>query len=199
MKKGFTLIELLVAITVFAVITGVAAGGFTNALHTQREISALISAQSNVSLAMEQIAREIRTGYLFCRDVSGAAQCTCVDGSACGVVPQGETKTAVDLNFYNAAASHVIYSLNNNTLQKSDPSVSGSAQALTGNNVSVKYLLFTLSGNAEGDHWTPRITISIGIAPSSSEPAIANDVLNLETSISARGIDCNAAVAPASC
>ena len=199
MKKGFTLIELLVAIALFSVITAIAVGGFTNALHVQRQISGLIGAQSNVSLTLEQMAREIRTGYLFCHDIDGNPQCTCRDGGSCGGIPPKQTENTVNLNFYNGVGSNVVYSLQNGALMKLDPSLGASAQPITGNNVVVKYLIFTLSGNTEGDNWTPRITISLGVAPNSSDPGIANSVLDLQTTISARGIDCDASAVPVAC
>ena len=65
-RRGFTLIELVVAIAVFAVIVSVAVGGFVGALRSQRQVSALISVNNNVSLALEEMAREIRTGRNFC-------------------------------------------------------------------------------------------------------------------------------------
>ena len=67
---------------------------------------------------------------------------------------------------------------------------SSTPQAITGNTVSVKYLRFQLFGQTEGDHWPPRITISLGIAASSTDPAVANNVFDLETTVSARTIDC---------
>jgi hypothetical protein len=51
----------------------------------------------------------------------------------------------------------------------------------------------------EGDAWTPRVTIAIGVVPSSTDPAVNSDVLNLETTISARTIDCDPSTNPASC
>ena len=70
-------------------------------------------------------------------------------------------------------------------------SVNSSApQSITGNAVSVKYLKFQLFGQTEGDHWPPRITISLGIAASSTDTAVMNDVFNLETTVSARTINC---------
>jgi prepilin-type N-terminal cleavage/methylation domain-containing protein len=68
MKKGFTLIEMLVTVGLFAIIVTIAVGAFVNAERTERQVSSLIAAQSNVSLAVEQMSRNIRTGYLFCHD-----------------------------------------------------------------------------------------------------------------------------------
>ena len=58
--SGFTLVELLVAIGVFSILISVAVGTFARALRTQRQTAALIAANSNASLVLEQMAREIR-------------------------------------------------------------------------------------------------------------------------------------------
>lgn len=197
MKKGFTIVEMLVAIALFSIVTAIAVGGFTTALRTQRQVAALISVESNVSLAMEQMAREIRTGYLFCHNMSNNPTCTCAAGggpNSCGVPPTNGNVVTTDLNFFNANSANIIYSLvpGTNALTRSDSDNGGISQAITGDTVAVKYLRFVITGNEEGDHWAPRITISLGVAPSSTDPAIANDVLNLQTSVSARGIDCDA-------
>ncbi len=170
--------ELLVAIGLFSVVVAIAVGGFTNALRTQREVAALIAAQSNAGLALEQIAREVRTGYFFCHDSSGASTCSCS--------LNGFALTCSNLSFENASGAAVGYSLANNALARSE---NGSpAQPITSDNVAVRYLIFTLFGNAEGSQWNPRITISIGVAPNSADPALQSDVLNLQTTVSARGV-----------
>ena len=60
--------ELLVAVALFSILMSIAAGGFVRALRSEREVSAMMAAESNVNLALEQMAREMRTGYLFCHD-----------------------------------------------------------------------------------------------------------------------------------
>src|SRR6185295_7895950 len=74
-RGGFTLVELLVAITLFSIAISIAIGGFVRALHTERQLIALIAANSNASLAIEQIAREIRTGTGFAC-ASGESPCS---------------------------------------------------------------------------------------------------------------------------
>jgi type IV fimbrial biogenesis protein FimU len=206
LQKGFTLIELLVTVGLFMIIITIAVGGFTNAIRTQRQVSSLISAQSNVSLALEQMAREIRTGYLFCNTVGNTqavvgggvggapADCGCVLSTAPGA-PAGSA-SCTGLDFYDSGGNHVVYSDVNGSLVAS---TTAGAQSITGNTVFVKYLQFQLYGQVEGDHWTPRITISIGIAPSSTDPAVSGDVVNLQTTVSARTIDCVAGATPAQC
>lgn len=188
MKKGFTLIETLVAVALFSIIIAIAVGGFTNALRTQREAAALISVQSNAGDAIEQMTREIRTGYLFCDDPTSpvpAATPACAFPN-CSI--NGKVWTCSVLNFYNSNGQNVEYSVDaTGALGRSQ---GGVPQPITASNVKVDYLTFTIFGNQEGDHWNPRITIAVGVSPNSTDPALVNNILNLQTSVSARAIDC---------
>jgi prepilin-type N-terminal cleavage/methylation domain-containing protein len=208
MKKGFTLIEMLITVGLFVVIITIAVGGFTNAIRTQRQVSSLISAQSNVSIALEEMAREIRTGYLFCSGVgdtipaySGGsprgndADCGCVLSAP--PAPAGSW-TCNALDFYDSGSDRIVYLLKNGALTESS-TLSTAPESITGDTVYVKYLHFILYGQTEADHWPPRVTISLGIAPSSTDPAISNDVVNLETTVSARAIDCSTTGGVAQC
>lgn len=201
-KSGFTLVELLVAIALFSIVVTIASSGFVNALRTQRQVASLISTQSNVTLVLEQMAREVRTGYLFCHDLNSTnPNNDTLNSDYCGcTVAASGVWTCDALDYYNAQAAHVNYSLQGGSLMKSDSSADNTtAQSITGGDVSVKYLHFILFGNLEGDHWTPRITISIGVAPSSTDSAVSGDILNLQTTVSAREIDCDTSVTPSNC
>jgi len=164
-RAGFTLAEILVAIGIFGVVISIAVGGFVRALRTQRQVVALISANSNASLAIEQIAREIRTGINF-RTVGG----NCGSG---------------ELTFENADKEEVTYSLNGDSIERGI--FGAAAETITGQNVSIKYLLFCVAGNFQNDGYPPRITISLGVSPKA--PGVENNVTNIETTISAREID----------
>src|SRR5260370_42656185 len=107
-RTGFTLVETIIAIGLFGILVSIAVGGFVNALHTQKEVGTLISAQSNVSLAVEQMAREIRTGYLFCHADDGKglgsqplALCGMQNGTSIGCAQNGETWTCPALSYIN--------------------------------------------------------------------------------------------------
>lgn len=212
-RKGFTLIEMLVTVGLFTIIITIAVGGFTNAIRTQREVSSILSAESNVSITLEEMAREVRTGYLFCNGIGNTQavaghspngadpDCDCVLSTAPGA-PVG-TWTCDALDFYDAEGDHIVYELPTTgplagQLVESS-TLSSSTQSLTGNTVTVKYLQFQLFGQVEGDNWPPRITISMGITPSSTDPAVANNVVNLQTTVSARAIDCDTSISPAQC
>jgi prepilin-type N-terminal cleavage/methylation domain-containing protein len=60
--RGFTLIELAVSLGVFAMVMGIAAAILLNSLRLTRFVATQARAMDNMSLAMERIVREIRTG-----------------------------------------------------------------------------------------------------------------------------------------
>jgi prepilin-type N-terminal cleavage/methylation domain-containing protein len=225
-KKGFTLIELLVSIGIFSIVVAIATGGFVNSLRTQRQVSSLISAQSNASLVLEQMAREIRTGYLFCHDQNAFGlnnNCNLPPGTdpsgspaslvGCTEIDSGYAYPAPDklangnlpmwdcpsLDYFNAQGQHVNYALDPTAGALIRSTDSSEPLSITGDSVTVKSIHFILFGNMEGDSWTPRVTIMIGIVPSSTDPAVNGDVLNLETTVSARTIDCYSNNSSTSC
>jgi prepilin-type N-terminal cleavage/methylation domain-containing protein len=194
--KGFTLVELLVTVGLFIIIMTIAVGGFVNAIRTQGEVSSLIAAQSNVALTIEEMARTIRTGYLFCHQQNNTSPL-----AACGCSPiygaGPNTWSCSELDFYDAGGDHVqYYKTSSGALVQS---TNGVIQPIAGNTVTTKHLSFQLFGQLEGDSWPPRVTISIGIAPNSTDPAIANDVFTLQTTVSARSIDCSISGSKATC
>ena len=200
MKKGFTLVEVLVAVGLFSILVGVAWGGFVNALRTQRGITAMISVQSNANLILEQMAREMRTGYLFCHrpgsNTPDGGDGACA--SACIIESGGAWQCNNLIDFFNATPQEVQYRLENGAIKRSVGG-SGNFDPVTSDNVDVRYLSFYLQWQTEGDNWNPRITISMEVSPSSTYLAPGyNNVLDLQTTVSARVIDCTPGL-PTSC
>ena len=72
-SSGFTLTELIVAMSVFIISTTIISGVFVRAVRTQRQVSQLMAINSDASLIIERMAREIRSGYDF--ELSGDAIC----------------------------------------------------------------------------------------------------------------------------
>jgi len=168
-RSAFTLVELLVAIGLFGVIVSIAIGGFVRALRTQRQVVALINANSNVSLVIEQIAREIRTGYNFCES-------TC---------------TPTSLNFTDAKNHHIVYdylpSVGHGAITRQEDS--GEVVPITADNVDIRYLNFTRLQDANSPSPTdplypPRITINITLSPT-AVGQVASET-NIQTTVSAR-------------
>lgn len=157
-RKGFTLIELLVAVSLFSIAVAIASGGFVRALRTQRQLIALISANSSASLAIEQMAREIRVGTGFdCVGVAGLCD---------------------ELRFTNAEGEQVAYLLEDGELRRES---GGNARALTPSDAEIRYLSFLLLGDV---NYPPRITVAMGVTARS--PGVDQAVTNLQTTVSSR-------------
>jgi prepilin-type N-terminal cleavage/methylation domain-containing protein len=211
-KHGFTLVEMLVAIAIFSIVVAIGVGGFVHALRTQREISALIATETNASTALEQMAREIRTGELFCADPGsswGTPELNSVcnpnaQGLGTGCTPSGNSNDPVwtcnsILDFYNADYNNIDYELKNGVLGRSQDGINGQFTPLTSNNVDVVSTTFIIFGNTEGDNWPPRITIVLRMVPSSTDPTLESNVLDFQTTVSAREIDCTQGTSNVEC
>lgn len=146
-SRGFTMVELLVAMSLFIVVISLVSGVFVRALRTQRTIVALIAANGNAALTIEQMMREIRTGKSF-------------------------SVTGNELSFVNAKDESVSYNLGTDAT-KGLGFLARNTQRLTAENVDVKKLDFTLLNTPP---YPPRITISLQVgavnAPA-SEPVIS--------------------------
>lgn len=64
-QSGFTMIELLISVAVFSVIVAIVSGIFITSLRSNRTSVALITANSDGQLALEQMIRMIRKGEGF--------------------------------------------------------------------------------------------------------------------------------------
>ncbi len=158
-RKGFTLIELLIAVSLFSVAVAIAAGGFVRAPRTQRQLIALISANSSASLAIEQMARAIRTGYAFgCVGVGGACE---------------------ELTFTSATGDQMAYLREGEALKIRVNG--GAAQALMSEAAEVRHMSFFM---LQDPGYPPRITILMGVTAKSY--GLEGSVTNLQTTVSSR-------------
>lgn len=160
---GFTLIELLIAMALFLVVLVIASGTFVKSLQSQRAAIELIAVNDNVSLTLESIAREIRTGIEF------------------------SIPTRNELRFTNANGKHVAYQWNDadGTIEKNENG--GRFESVTATNVVVKRLEFVGVGLAANDRKQSKITIGIEIGGKSKN--LQDATVRLQTTISPRAID----------
>jgi len=164
-SRGFTIVELLVAMGLFVILIGIATGGFVRALRTQRAVVALMAANDNASLTLEQMAREIRTSYNF------------------------NKISETELQFVNSHNLVVFYRLNEGTIERGteDALLQRTYKKITADNVKIAHFKIILFGNELGDGYPPRITISLSV--SSTSKYLENILTNIQTTISARILD----------
>lgn len=158
-RAGYTIAEMIVSMGIFLILLSIASGSFIRILRTQRETVALLAANGNASLAMEQISREIRTGGAF-------------------------SSFGGEFHFTNSKNESVTYRLNSSTgkIERSTDGISFSE--ITADNVRVNNLNFIIFNGAPGDQYPTRITIIL-----QASPAIytgGNSAVNLQNTISAR-------------
>ena len=165
--SAFTLVELIVAISLFAVLVTISSGVFIRSLRAQRAITAFIAANSNASLTIEQIAREVRTGKDFCIQDPSESENPCVSVSNDGQVSQYQK-----LIFTNARGEKVTYSLiapsdnSENQMKSLGRQIAGDSipTPMTAENVDVVALSFYLQGHGPTENIQPRITIVMGVS-----------------------------------
>ncbi len=72
-QKGFTLVELMVSLAVFSIVMTVSVGTLLVLVDMNAKAQALYSASTNLSFALDSLAREVRTGYhYYCSDSDDA-------------------------------------------------------------------------------------------------------------------------------
>lgn len=166
--------ELIVAMGVFIVIVTIAVGVFVSTVRNQRSLTALMAVNNNAGSVLEQMAREMRTGYRFCGDQSG--------GSACD-------ESGNEVNFTNYAGSEVRYALETNGSITREVA-GGNAESLTASETEITYLWFTVaqhsapggSGNGLCSPW--RVTITMGVRPRGDTDTARET--KLQTTVSSR-------------
>lgn len=159
MQRGFTIVELLVSIALFVTVFTIATGSFIQSWRSQRITAALIAANSNASLAMEQMAREMRTGRSF-------------------------SQSGNEINFINAKGEGVFYRWNA-AEESLERSVGGlNFKKITADNVRVKNLNFRLFEGSPADPYPSRITLSLQVGAANTP--ITTPTVNLQTTVSSR-------------
>ncbi len=185
-NSGFTLIELLVAMSLFVIFTAIASGGFIRALRTQRAIVALMSVNDNSSLVLEQISREMRTGYNFCTNTQAIISISSSEFPDCRDLANNE------LMFVNVNNQVVFYKWENGAIYRGIGNVlltDSDYDQITGENIQVRDFNIKLMGNEKGDNYPPRITISISVSPRSNISYLENIYTNVQTTVSSRSLD----------
>ena len=174
-RGGFTLTELVVAMGLFLVAITLSVGGFVRVLKTQRGVNHLISVNSNASIILEQIAREIRTGYSL--EVANFTEPVC------------PYPGLDELSFINAKGNKVSYKAENSEVIRRECALLNcggkSFLPVTASNISVQRFCFAMTNPSQSprtDPWRLTMFLSLG----SSKPEFAGNALNIQTTVSSR-------------
>lgn len=175
-EKGFTLIELLMAMSIFALTTTVIVAVFLSMTAGHRRSLNAITLDNAAYIAMETIAKEIRTGRVF----------ECISGTP---------GNCDEIRFDNYHGDTVRYKQSGVQIEKiCDIDISGvcATGMITPSNISISYLKFDLEGtNIDGvpDNKQSKINIVLTAQTPAGTPEKYQRTLNLQTTISSRNLD----------
>ena len=160
---GFTLVELIVAMSVFLVATTFAVGTFIQGLRSQRELTSAIAVNNSMGTVLEQMAREIRTGYSFFPVSSDGEDYITFQGDE-GAVEYRLSPTSGVLTRTSRVGG------------------SEATRALTGSDVFISSLRFFVLHPEKCAPW--RVTISLGVQPTKEAPS--SRLTHIQTTVSSR-------------
>ncbi len=162
-SRGFTLVELIVSVGLFALIMTLVAGAYLIMIGINRQVQASATGINNLSFALEDMTRSIRTGTGY----SGA---------------EGST-----FSFTNANGQPVTYSIAGSAIQETK---SGVTSVLNDLSVTVTSLMFYPVGTDNislGDYQQARVTIIVSGTVSSGPGK--TESFTIQTGATMRGSD----------
>lgn len=177
-QQSFTLVELIVAMSVFVVFVSIASGIFVSSLKTQRKVNNLVEIADNSGLLIEQLIREIRTGYNFYNFLNNSSTV--------------DIENTTTLEFYNHQRYLVKYFFQDNNgkgrilkeVVEVDRNGNSSTKLynLTPKEIDINYLYFTVKQfNHYCQPW--RVTINLNIGSSRNE---IKQNIDLQATVSSR-------------
>jgi prepilin-type N-terminal cleavage/methylation domain-containing protein len=185
-SKGFSLIELLIAVSMFLIITVAAIGSMVHLQGAARRGEAVYATLDNLNLAVDSMARLMRTGYTYHCDV-GFGTLTPLSTRDCAYnLTDGGTSFA----FYDQTGTLIQYKL---AFTPTTPPVgyitmqvgnTGTPLRITDNNIDITRFRVYVQGSSNADTLQPYAVIVLagqikllGKPPSS---------FNIETSMTQR-------------
>lgn len=193
-ENGFTLVELIVAFSLFSIIIAIASGSFIQIVRSYRVAAALTAANDSMALTIEQIGREMRTGYNFCVIADSPEPKIQFVNANNEVV-----RYKLDLldKAIERAASDVFNSINGNYCLDAGDSWFN-YEKMTADNVAVTKLNIAACGNnissdivldsCGGLTTRPRITLAFSITGADPEVERLGISIDAQTTVSARNI-----------
>ncbi|MCL5017326.1 MAG: type II secretion system GspH family protein [Patescibacteria group bacterium] len=189
-ESGFTMIELLVAISVFTIIIAITSGIFITSLRSDRTSIALISANSDAELTLEQMARMIRKGI----GTTFETETVCTAGPA-NCPSDGNPIEYKCLKFlygndhityrWNAAAKSLEWNIGANSYADcSADASSGYFSGIVSENLRVDFANFRVDNTVS--QYYPRITLLLRVGANNTQISSQTPFTNLETTISPR-------------
>lgn len=137
---GYTLLELIVSVGIFSIVMLASTGAYLTLINLDRQARAVNDVVSNLSFAVDSMARAVRTGSGYkCDNNSGSPNCV-----------NGSTNSTLGFTDSESPNRGVVYSLSNGqimaTICSSAPCTGGVTSVLTDSRIVVQSLKFYVRG-----------------------------------------------------
>ena len=189
-QAGFSLIELLVSMTIFSVVMTMAAGTLLVLLDANAKAQNKQQILNNLTVAVDSMSREIRTGYnYYCSSDSSDTpgendERDCSSGTFLSFIEAGDSLTRGESDNRIAFAFSSNYFPNGNgaILRRISD---GDWQPITAGNTDINVADFIVTGTADGE----QPTVTIFIEGTAGELVEVDVDFNIQTSITQRPLD----------
>jgi|GEM_PF-1980342 type II secretory pathway pseudopilin PulG len=186
-EGGYTIVELLVGVGLFLTATSVIVGIFIQGIRSQKLLNSLLEVQSNSSLIVEQIMREIRLGFYF-KAVPSA-------GDFCGDLNPSLSQNLEFIRFVRKEKIQTKYiwdDTNKNIIRKiqkldaiGNPVGDEQITQLNASSVAINKLCFLVNDVTEDPRQKPwRVTMSFNVG--STKAGLDNKTMDFQTTVAAR-------------
>lgn len=179
-NRGFSLIELMVSISIFTIALLVSSGAILSVLSANKKSQTLQVVMDNLNVSLESMTRDIRFGSKY----------FCGPGWSPGQVLDCATSGRDQMYFLQSDnLTNVQYywdSATNKIMKRKLPDPTGFP--ITGDDVKITSLSFTVSGTSITDHKQPRVLITVQGETNVGKTSTKSDFF-LETLISQRNFD----------
>lgn len=155
---GFTLVELLVGMSVFITAMTIGTGVFIQGLKTQKLLMREMAVNNNMNLVLEQMARDIRTGFDF-----------------------PEKGVYSELSFVGRDGKSIEFDFDGTAIYRT---VGGRRLRMTSLDVDVASAKFNVQSKGTCDPW--RVTILMMVAPIETASDVSRKLSKIQTTVSSR-------------
>ena len=182
-QAGFTLIEMLVAVSIFAIVMVVSVGTLIVLVSSANSAQVLQSISTNLSFALDNMTRNIRTGYsYYCTNSSLSGNLPlgtngCASGGRAIVFTESSTNTRIAYRYNSTEGS-----------LEQRVSSTGSWRRLTSDDVKIEKAVFYVNGSAEPSG-EEQPTVRVILTASAADGGVTETPFYLQTTIVQRILD----------
>lgn len=179
-SRGFSLVEMMVSVSLFMIVMIIAIGGLMTLVYSGSIVESSNSVSANLSLALDSMTRNIRTGYsYYCSSSipsSGAlpsGTLNCTSGATGIVFTNSRTGVRTAFRFNNTATTdgHI------------EQRVSGSSWIrITSEDIDVNAMTFYVTGSSSGDTVQPTVRFLVNALSKEGDEAVPFYMQTLVTS-----------------